>query len=140
MARKKKQAAEPKPRKASTFVAWLLFGLLIVSAFVNVITILSVRGLSRTVNEMREPVNNYFSRKLDVIEADLDVFVEITSEDGKSPYKGDVKRLRKDIEETRELWAKTSQATGARWVNLYWRAQRSQDETEQAWEELEARL
>lgn len=140
MVRKKKEAAKPKPRNASTFVTWLLFGLLIVSAFVNVITILSVQGLRRTVNEMRDPVNNYFSRKLDVIETDLDKFVKITSEDGKSPYKGDVKRLRKDVEETRELWAKTSQATGARWVNLYWRAQRAQDKTEHAWEGLEARL
>jgi hypothetical protein len=140
MPRKKKEQAEPKPRNGLRFVTWLLFGLLIVSAFVNVITILSVRGLRRTVNEMRDPVNNYFSRKLDVIETDLDRFVEIASEDGKSPYKGEVKKLHKEIEETREFWAKTSQATGARWVNLYWRAQRAQDETEQAWEELEARL
>jgi hypothetical protein len=88
---------------------------------------------------MRDPVNNYFSKKLDLMEAELDEFVKITSEDGESPYKGDIKKLRKDIDETRELWAKTSQANGARWVNLFWRAQRAQEKAEKAWEVLKAR-
>lgn len=140
MARTKQKEARQKQPSSTTIILWVFFGLLIVSGLINVFTILSIQGLKRTVNEMRDPVNNYFSKKLDVMEAELDEFVKKTAtEDGKSPYKGDIKKLRKDIEETRELWAKTSQANGARWVNLFWKAQRAQDKTEKAWEELPAR-
>jgi len=139
MARTRQKEARQRQPNSTTITLWVLFGLLIVSGLINVFTILSIQGLKRTVNEMRDPVNNYFSKKLDVMEAELDEFVKITSEDGKSPYKGDIKKLRKDIDETRELWAKTSQANGARWVNLYWRAQRVQEKAEKAWEKLLAR-
>ena len=140
MARTKQKEARQRQPNSTTIIVWVFFGLLIVSGLINVFTILSIQSLKRTVNEMRDPVNNYFSKRLDVMEAELDEFVKITSEDGKSPYSGDVKRMRKDIEKTRELWAKTSRVTGARWMNLFWRAQRAQERTEQSWEELEARL
>jgi uncharacterized protein (DUF3084 family) len=139
MARTKQKGVKQRQPDSTTIIVWVLFGLLIVSGFINVFTILSIQGLKRTVNEMRDPVNNYFSKRLDVMEAELDEFVKITSEDGKSPYKGDIKKLRKEIDEIRELWARTSQANGARWVNLYWKAQRAQDKTEKAWEKLKAR-
>jgi len=139
MARTKQKEAPQRQPDSTTIIVWVLFGLLIVSGFINLFTILSIQGLKRTVNEMRDPVNNYFSKRLDVMEAELDEFVKITSEDGKSPYKGDIKRMRKDIEKTRELWAKTSRVSGARWVNLYWKAQRAQDKAEKAWEKLLAR-
>lgn len=140
MARTKQKEARQRQPDSTTIIVWVLFGLLIVSGLINVFTILSIQGLKRTVNEMRDPVNNYFSKRLDVMEAELDEFVKITSEDGKSPYKGDIKRMRKDIEKTRELWAKTSRVSGARWVNLYWKAQRAQDKTEKAWEKLRAKI
>lgn len=139
MARTKQKEVRQRQPDSTTIIVWVLFGLLIVSGLINVFTILSIQGLKRTVNEMRDPVNNYFSKRLDVMEAELDEFVKITSEDGKSPYAGDVKRMRKDIEKTRELWAKTSRVSGARWVNLYWKAQRAQDKAEKAWEKLRAR-
>lgn len=139
MARTRQKEVKQKQPNSTTVIGWVLFGLLIVSGLINVFTILSIQGLKRTVNEMRDPVNNYFSKKLDVMEAELDEFVKITSEDGKSPYKGDVKKLRKEIEETRELWDKTSRVSGVRWINLYWKAQGAQEKTEKAWEELRAR-
>ncbi|MEA3312326.1 MAG: hypothetical protein U9Q76_08945 [candidate division WOR-3 bacterium] len=139
MARTKQKGVKQRQPDSTTIIVWVLFGLLIVSGFINVFTILSIQGLKRTVNEMRDPVNNYFSKRLDVMEAELDEFVKITSEDGKSPYAGDVKRMRKDIEKTHELWAKTSRVSGVRWVNLYWKAQRAQDKTEKAWEKLKAK-
>jgi|GEM_PF-3531855 len=139
MARTRQKEVKQKQPNSTTVIGWVLFGLLIVSGLINVFTILSIQGLKRTVNEMRDPVNNYFSKKLDVMEAELDEFVKITSEDGKSPYKGGIKKLRKEIEETRELWDKTSRVSGVRWMNLYWKAQGAQDKTEKAWEELRAR-
>ena len=140
MARTKQKEARQRQPDSTTIIVWVFFGLLIVSGLINVFTILSIQGLKRTVNEMRDPVNNYFSKKLDVMEAELDEFVKITSEDGKSPYKGDIKKLRKQIEETRELWDKTSRVSGVRWINLYWKAQRAQDKTEKAWEKLRAKI
>lgn len=140
MARTRQKEVKQKQLNSTTVIGWVLFGLLIVSGLINVFTILSIQGLKRTVNEMRDPVNNYFSKKLDVMEAELDEFVKTTSEDGKSPYKGDIKKLRKQIEETRELWDKTSRVSGVRWINLYWKAQGAQEKTEKAWEELRAKI
>jgi len=141
MARTRQKEVKQKQPNSTTVIGWVLFGLLIVSGLINVFTILSIQGLKRTVNEMRDPVNNYFSKKLDVMEAELDEFVkEPTPEKGKSPYTGDVKRLRKQIEETRELWDKPSRGSGVRWINLYWKAQGAQEKTEKAWEELRAKI
>jgi hypothetical protein len=135
---KAKEVAENKSNWM-TFIVWVLLGLLVVSGVVNFVTLLSIQGLKRTVDEMRDPVNIYFSKKLDAIEAGLDAFeAETTPERGKSPYVGDIKKLRKNLNKTRELWNKTSRISGPRWLNFYWKAQLLQDKTEQAWQELEA--
>lgn len=119
--------------------AWILLILLIVSAGVNLFTLLSLRGLKRTVDQMREPVNNYFSAKLYVLEDELDELLAESSENGKSPYRRDARNIREQIEKARELWTETGQATGARWVRLFWRAQQVQEDLEESLEQLQAR-
>lgn len=141
MARKKKEEIQDSGKNTSLIAVWILLGLLAISILVNLITILSAQGLKKTVLEMREPVQQYFMVRIDEIEEELDLLaLQTRSDRGFSPHDKDIKKLSNLIGETRALWEKTTRVSGSRWVTLYWRAQRKQAETEEAWKELKPKL
>jgi hypothetical protein len=141
MTRKKKEEIQDSGNKSSLIAVWILLGLLAVSILVNLITILSSQGLKKTVLEMREPVQRYFTQRLDDIEAEFDHLVlQTRSDKGQSPHDKDIKQLSRHIDDTRALWERTLKVSGTRWITLYWKAQRKQAETEEAWKQLKPKL
>jgi len=141
MARTRKQERASDSSGGPHILVWILVGLLGISVVVNFVTILAGQGLKRTVRQMRDPVQRYFIERLDEMETEMNTLAaQARSDKGRSPYDKDIRKLSERIDETRELWVKTSAAGGSRWVTLYWRAQRKQSDTEQAWEALRAKL
>ncbi|MBD3286629.1 hypothetical protein GF359_08580, partial [candidate division WOR-3 bacterium] len=99
-------------------IVWVLLILFGLSFFVNIVVIASVSSIKRSVSEMREPLNLFYTDELDLIEAELDAF-EMTFADEKPSYKGEIRRLKRDIEKTWELWDKASQAKKNRWYRVH---------------------
>lgn len=122
---------EKKP--GSRVVTWIFVGLFAVSLIVNIFTCMSIRGMRRTLGQMREPVSDYYVNKLDRIERNVDALVAAHPE---KITKKDRKRMEKLIDNSRELWEKTARSTGTRWVRIYWKAQRSLDQTQDAYDKL----
>jgi len=135
MVRAKKEKDPEKQRKTTATLAWILLVLFGMSLLVNVFTIISLQSFRRSVSEMRDPVNLYYSDELATLEAELDAF-EVVFSDEKPSYKGEIRRLRKDIEKTYGQWTKASRATGTRWLMVFDNAKRSQDKVQETWKEL----
>ncbi|MBN2380548.1 hypothetical protein JXM67_12175 [candidate division WOR-3 bacterium] len=137
MASSDKESTPKERNRGLVVLTWILVAALALSVILNVILVVSLGGLKKSVQDMRDPVNLYYGEKLEELESDLAMFEAITTTvKGKSPYAGDIKKLRKDLDKTCQLWKKASQVTGTRWFLIFNKALGSQERVEKAWQEL----
>jgi hypothetical protein len=100
-----------------------------------------MQGMRKTIDEMRDPVHLYFLGKLDAMETELATLEnEMVLIGEQKTYSGDLKKLDKNLQKARELWAKTSKASGPRWVTLFRRAYSAQEEAESQLNQLRSRM
>jgi hypothetical protein len=136
---KETETGKTKKTSFAAVLAWILAGLLLVSVFLNLITMLSIQGFRKTLGQMHEPVYVYFTQELNSIEADLQTLSTATGGD-KSPFVKDERKLEKAIGHARSLWEQTREREGEAWFNTYVRAKRAEDEVDKLWKDYRKKL
>lgn len=129
-----------KKPSVAVFLVWVFAGLLIASAFVNLITLLSIQGFRNTLSQMHEPVYTYYTGKLDSIEKDFKALSSAISDKGKSPYQADERKLERAISHARNLWELSRGQEGKRWFNLYRKAERVTSQVDKLWADYRKKL
>jgi hypothetical protein len=133
--------AKGKRPSIAAFLAWAFAGLFVASAFVNLITILSIQGFRNTLSQMHEPVYNYYQAKLDYIDKDFKTLSSaIADGKGKSPYQADERKLERAIAYARGLWERSLTQTGENWFTTYRKAGRATSQVDKLWTDYRKKL
>ena len=90
------------------------------------------------MTDVRDPVNLYYLEKVADLETDVAQFEAATADPSKKkhPYAGEIKKVRKHLEHSRQMWARASQTPGVKWIQAFKRAKEAHNNAEQLWLEL----